>query len=805
MSPTRVLHINPTIDARTAKAPYNFVPLPEAVLAVEDGLPTFKKESDGSWSATGHLVKPWEAQDRFLRGTASGWIDLEILTLTPLFIRGAVEHEKGAPESKESRLRPESYKAPDGRPAIPGSSLRGMIRNLVEILSFSKVQPVSKERQFFRTVSDDSLGDAYRRRVLPGGTPPSGGFLRRTGRGWTVERATAVLRVPRNKIEGLNSRPGPSYHPTLENASLQAAQCWVQRIAGTDLVTALGLMKPNLGAVGWEEGVLWLTGNAPKKQHEFVLLKSNAPVPATVDVPDAVWRQFCLDEQITGWQEKNFPEGWPSKGVRSAAGKPAEGDVVFFLETAGQVEALGRARMFRIAYDLSPQDLVPGDLKENGLDLAEALFGRVDDEAGNRGAQTGFAGRVRFEDAVAMKSDKSSAEGLARWLEDIIVPRNLASPKPTAFQHYLVQTEPNDSNKLRTYLARDRGKTEIRGHKLYWHRWDELAGLEQVLWREPSSMNFHGVKYAEKRRGLLDAAGIEKAVPAVAGPPDKQCTLIQPVCAGVTFAGQIRFDNLTPIELGGLLAALELPAECAHRLGMAKPLGLGSVRISTTVQVLDRDSRYRGWAGSHAAQDEDMAGVARAAFEDYILKHARDAGEPAKRQAVHLRDIARLDSLYVVLNWEERPERRATRSLRIENGEAPYRPDRNGRINEFRDRPVLPTPRSVRGLPPLVVRERTPVGNAVPASAQSSSGGSLDIDGRMGAVPLTVGGAVVGIVLPRDQWTKKGNPRVKLKGMDACGVLHLGGGKLPAPGTEVNLTVKAPSANPKQNEFELRG
>ncbi|MBK7245687.1 MAG: hypothetical protein IPH98_17910 [Saprospiraceae bacterium] len=58
------------------------------------------------------------------------------------------------------------------------------------------------------------------------------------------------------------------------------------------------------------------------------------------------------------------------------------------------------------------------------------------------------------------------------------------------------------------------------------------------------------------------------------------------------FSGRIRFDNLSNEELGLLLTAIDLPPECAHKIGMGKPLGLGSIRVTPTLKMINRKLRY---------------------------------------------------------------------------------------------------------------------------------------------------------------------------------------------------------------------
>jgi CRISPR-associated protein (TIGR03986 family) len=778
--------------------------LPERVLFVDAGFATLRKGDHDEWVLDDQAwVKPWECQDRFLPGTLSGWIDVELKTLTPLFIRGAVRHGQGADESRESRLRPEPYTTPDGRPAIPGSSLRGMVRNLVEILSFSKVQPVPKERLFFRTVSDDALGRAYRHLIMQSGGPPDGGFLRRNGDRWEIERASAILRVSRNLIPGVPRTAGPSYHPTTDHGGLQAAPCWIQRSPGDDRVTRIVTDKANRGTEAWEEGVLWLTGNAPRKAHEFVLLRSASP--ASLPIPDTVWREFCSAEQVSGWQERNFPKDWPSPGSRKEDGQPAEGDAVFFNESDGQATGLGRARMFRIAYDLSPEDLIPDDLKSAKVDFAEALFGRVDDKPGSPSSDSGtFSGRVRFADAEAVGPAGTPDGGTPQWFEDPVVPRNLASPKPTAFQHYLVQTIPDIPGGLKTYLAEHSEQTELRGHKLYWHRWDEGAGLEQALWREPKEDTFDRNAYDARRKALLQAAGIDQPLHGAAPKVDKQLTLICPVRANVTFKARIAFDNLAPVELGALLAALRLPKDCAHKIGMGKPLGLGSIAITANVFFVDRAARYAGWASPVETPDHALDMIASRTFENLILDHAKATDEPMREESGPLQKIDRLAALFLILGWENRKPPAETRNLKIENGSAPYPPDNRMRINEFRTRPVLPTPQRLFGLPTATSSAPRPAEGGAPTRRISQVRTAAVQPFSPSGASVREGAVVNGTILPRDLWTKKsGKPRFQVDGTAFEGMLHPSSPEVPdpQPGAKVKLLVKKATKNPKLNEF----
>lgn len=648
---------NPRDLSDTALAPYNFVPLPRRVFSVESGV-----------DVGGESVKLWQCHDRYVPGTSSGWIDLEIEALTPIYIRGPVPGSAGQWDARDGRLRPAPYSRADGTPVIPGSSLRGMVRNLVEILAFSKIQPVTDERPFFRTVANDRIGKVYRSKMIKGQRKPPGGFLHIENESATITPCE-VLRVDRSTLQkqGLSIPGGPSYSPPWPP---QHGRCWVKRGEGSDRVSAIEIQDERPKADGWQAGTLVLTGNAPRKKREFVFLDPPREAGTGVRVSDAVWKRFHDADQITQWQERAYPRNKPTDRCRPRNGHLRGGEPVFYLlDDDGKLAFLGRAQMFRLPYEKSPAQLVPDALRDAPLDLAQALFGRVKRNAGDAGST--IKGRLCFEDAVA-----TGAPPDGDWREPVLVPRILSTPKPTTFQHYLVQDGSRDQIPLSTYLEQD--KTTIRGHKLYWHRWDPKTGIELV--REPDG---HDAKLAALTGGDAQAT--------------TQHTVIQPVKARVRFEGRIRFENLADIELGALLHALRLPESCAHKIGMGKPLGLGSVRIEARLTRTDPAVRHQSWSEDGRTQSAGDRFVK--AFQDAMLGHARSSGEALIPDAEGLRQIARLDALYRLLEWQQPPGWANTRAMVIENGDGNrFRADKkNNTVNEFRTRPVLPTPHAVAG------------------------------------------------------------------------------------------------------------
>lgn len=669
----RTYHVSPDKREHTATAPYNFVPLPRQVLTVADpgGSPPALAPRPG-FEVAGRPV--WQAHDRFLPGTLSGRIELTITTLTPLFIRGPAEREDaGWPDSKRTRLRAEPFTAPHGSPLIPGSSLRGMTRSLVEILASARIAPVSGQRPFFRAVGTkgDRLADAYLERIRTGAGEVAGGFVRRDGDGdgWFIEPASRVLKVVREVLQVLEPafqyRNHPSYTPS---PKLQHRRCSVAPDAPQVIRDAGPLV---LGEkAGWRCGTLVLSGSAPNKGKEFVFVHGPAAA-STHPIPDSVWERFHDEDQITGWQEKAFPK---SKD-RPHAGALREGEPVFFvLDDQGAVRFLGRAGLFRFPYDRSPAELIPETHppEHAGLDLAESIFGTVR----GRGADVlAIRGRVRFGDCRAQPEQSDP-------LLEALVPRVLSGPKVTSVNLYLTQDGPKGKKGLQTYLDGD--VTDLRGHKLYWHRWDDERGLDAVRHERDEEL-----LRAWRGGGDLD---------------DTQVTVIRPVRADVTFRGTVHFENLLEVELGALLSALQLPDSCAHKLGMGKPLGLGSVRVETTLSIIDRSERYSGWSSSGErgdpvdARGRPQSQRAMEAFMEAASEHARKT-EEARTSDAGVRSVARLDALFLMLEWDGRPPLAATEDIGLERfyDERPKRGGPPGLSSSSGELRILATPHAVVG------------------------------------------------------------------------------------------------------------
>ncbi len=648
---------------KIASAPYNFVPLPNKIAKV----------AEIAAELTGH--------DSCKASLHTGHFEVKLETLTPLYIRAG----RDSNSSKDSKENPDFfYVDAANNPVIPGSSIRGMLRNMLRIVSSGKIEGVSEKKLFFRAMDKSSLRTYYSRRMYESGsrrdnpkTAVKSGFLVHEGGEYKI-RPCGMLRISRETVESLD--PGRKLH--------EGSPCWLNRQNSEvwvrhDCVTVQQI-KATAGQSGFEKGILVISGNIRGKKSEFVFLP---PTPVdlqnTIKVSDELIRNFHDRDQLTQWQEKSFPKDKPEVDIRESAGwllkKRALKDLkqpVFYLVENGSVTFLGRAQMFRLPYEHTAKDFIPDGLAEsNDIDYADAIFGFVRNEGGKQGEAR--SGRVSVGDATLCK--EHPAHNL--WLNgnQPLTPKILSGPKPTCVQHYLVQ-DSTENDQLKHYGSACPDETVIRGFKQYWHH----APLSSEEWKECIQATENQIRTAESQ----------------------YTTKIRPLMSGLSFSFKIHFNNLTDEELGALCWILHpLGPEnhrFRHRLGMGKPLGLGTIELKAALKLSDQQRRYSelfsrdDWQCGYQADaillsDQKQLKKLTEKFEADIL---RQIGEKGKN---HLFQVKRIQCLLKLIDW---PGYRPVEAGTGGTGE-PYlsqekRPNtrymRINPVNEYKYRPILPDP-----------------------------------------------------------------------------------------------------------------
>jgi CRISPR-associated protein (TIGR03986 family) len=696
-------------EFRAAYAPYNFVPLPDQVVLAE-------KQPD---------------HNTYHEGRYTGRIECTLTTASSLYVRCGYTPEQYAELSEKSydkmtpeerNLRAQFFHLNDpNQPTIPGSSLRGMLRALVEIASFGKMEKVTDvPRFFFRAVAaqkEDPLAAIYKNQLRD----VQAGHLIQRGNQWFIRPARTIsgetfIKVREQDIPatlGLVRLNNSKYHlQTIEvsftTRRLKPSQRSPQGRTVVDLIDKPGIHAEN----GWlvTSGNMLETGQSgqrsPRKNHVVVL----APGDTEFRIADgavADYRNGLSDYQI---------EQFGSHGVLQ------DGRPVFFCKPLrGQTEItyFGHSPNFRLPYRFpgsqraaTPLDFVPDHLKDTGtVDIAEAMFGTVRRTKQADGQTQAIAGRLFVGDAHLVA-------GQGNVLFDApITPQILGGPKPTTFQHYLTQPSATQVT-LKHYASKPSEETLVRGHKLYWHKGEEP-----------------NIKLPDNQSNTNES----------------QKTSIRPIKANTRFQFTIHFENLSKVELGVLLWVLEKAADDQYRLklGMGKPLGMGAVKIESKIYTSNRQQRY----SQLFAENTDTWADDESEFQD--TKSCIDAFHThvLNSDTQRIDDTLRIQCLLALLKWPG-PDPATTRYLEIERDPSkpriPAADMRGNKINEYKNRPVLPSPLQVIGSPVMPIPAQAEIQPTTQRSTTQPGQTSQSPQRSSSQIPDD-GATFTGLVLERDE------------------------------------------------------
>lgn len=609
---------------RRAKAPYNFVPLNKKVVTSD-----FKIDE--------------VTFDKYHLKRNTGYIDLTISTLTHMYIRDNKDKN-----SDEAIINPDFFSPANGKLRIPGSSFRGMLRNMVEIVSFGKFGSFDDKRLYMRGLADkSSIRNEYQIIMID----TEDNFFPKVKSGWIRKEGykkyliypskqdsngNQFYRIQFDKVTGnINSSGTPSMRLNpYEYKEIYFAQV----NAGNHTHTRRQVRNGRNQNVNYELKYALVNGisdspttiNTSKGYIINTGFMNNKHMHWIINEPD-----FSSGKELdfNAINDYSGDENRKSLNIIEKINSNKHGIPCFYIEDVNNIIiGFGYTAMFRLPYKKTIGEHIPNNLKdENLIDIADAIFGN----------EKTFSGRVFVEDSFS-KHGSEILDGEAR-------PKILSGPKPTTFQHYLTQ-DSEDVRYLKHYNPDSSDKlSAIRGNKLYWHKSYSDA------WKETATDTEN----------------------------DTQHTKINPVKKDGIFSGRIRFENLSYVELGALLFALDLPEGCCHKIGMGKPLGLGSIRIESTLHLSNRENRYNDlfaeWTDTIVESDKTKVKDLKDKFADYVLKQLNGAHTADK-----LWEEDRMKELLEMLNFEKGKNKTETNYMNIQP------------VNEFKNRPVLPKPTDVK-------------------------------------------------------------------------------------------------------------
>ncbi|MCZ6169698.1 TIGR03986 family CRISPR-associated RAMP protein [Campylobacter ureolyticus] len=526
------------------KAPYNFAQLNKEVF-----YPSWAKEI---------------SHDIPFRDGESGELELSITAHSPIFIANSKKdrEEESKKETKFCNI--------GGKFFIPATSIKGTIRSVLEIISFSKLRDFDDSTY---AVRDFSKGENFYMKQM--GEPTYCGWLYKKDGDFFIQDCGIPGRISQKEIDKIYNMEFSKIFRAGEfdeqDKEKKAAKYKYSLLKGKNLENKFTkknssrniYIQDNSGEVG----TIVFTGQpsarkeakdgrkASGKIYEFIFFDD---IKQEILVSQKMMEDFkfaYFDDRKTEPKESIDWGYWKTKLEK--AGKVP---VFFQLDDEEKLLHFGLAYMYKIIYKHSISAGILQNTKSS-LDLTQAIFGYTDKDT-----KEALKGRVYFSHFPALGSPK----------ELPLRGEILGTPRASYYPNYIKQ--PVD--KLKSYM--DDG-FEIAGRKRYpVHKGDEVFTKNQ----ENSSEN---VK-----------------------------SFFTPLDKGTKFSGKVRFHNLKKAEIGALISAITFhnTKNTFHNLGFAKPYGYGKCTIEIT----------------NLSQDEIREYLA--AFEKEILKQIPYWGDLEKNDSL---------------------------------------------------------------------------------------------------------------------------------------------------------------------------
>jgi len=332
--------------------------------------------------------------------------------------------------------------------------------------------------------------------------------------------------------------------------------------------------------------------NNPKKRPKLISCRLNDKKYAAVEISDdpdqlpvKLWlktsgqmRKKESESGFLGKQHDTIPftqkdlQRYISSNSHGDHPELRKGDIVYFQRKGSELISVGFAQIYKIPYVKSIHDLMNAAERPcksiDSLCPACRVFGNVFQDRGKKkikGAVTAVAGRIFITNGIINGELDSNPVPL----------QILGSPHTSCVAFYV------NGNSLD--MGYDSKGARIRGRKIYLHRNPSFIYSENPV------------------KGM--------------SPNNKMNVSVKGLLKQGSFSFDIRFESLTEIELGALLFALDCSEGHALKLGMGKPLGLGSVRTTVDkLTIIDYKQRYRNFEsdGKRIATQEEKASFVKA-------------------------------------------------------------------------------------------------------------------------------------------------------------------------------------------------
>lgn len=496
-------------------------------------------------------------------GTNTGKLVCKLVNKTPLFIMGESEQDNKG-HTKEWFCREK------GITIIPGSSLKGVIRNIIDVLTNSVIRNVEDEKL------EQRMGAGKFESVF--GIIES---LPENGKKGIIVEAEKIKVKTKEKIEigykkfefkdngkefskKYNAKDGLIERVKLKDSIYNLKETEIKIKPGVTTVEKLitnskeykNYLTDNENSV---QGVLWFSSPIYGKIHEKLLIPKKNGRKFEFSKEEYEDFKYIIKqraERIKNGKDINSSTFYYDKNLE--IGDP----LLFEVKDGKMAEHLAFSEIPRLRYKFSPLDLVPeefrpGDSLKN-LSFSERLFGTTGDttkkDEEKKDELVALSGRVFFEDAKNYKP-KMIDNG------NPVTLKAFGEPHPTLTTFYLDNIEKNyNENK----------GVGIRGRKFYWHHKEKIG--------KPFSEYRKSVEMPKDKNGQNKFA---------------YNSSLELMDINNEFEFNVNFENLTDEELGVLIYAIELEDGLLHKIGKGKAFGFGSCKIEIKEFLLENKDKYK--------------------------------------------------------------------------------------------------------------------------------------------------------------------------------------------------------------------
>lgn len=481
-------------------SPYNFVPLNKDVYFP-------------SWGALVSHDVPFE-------DGLSGSFEVEIEAKSPIFIRGTQVNEDKYYDNDGEKTSTEfmHFIDKDGQKKyfIPGSSFRNMIRSIVEILGFGKLNFVNEMDDFsFRDMNNPNL---YTLRQQA--SKLKMGWLQKLDNEITIIDAGDLgdLRVHNREIlinqSEINSQL--RYKTKLVDKYKLLKDSHYSKFTLADNIDSKSTPK-----------ILVLTGQIEGKNREF-LFKNPDLLDEEYTISDTVMKNFKKAyDKSESWQF------WKQKFEKK---QPIP--VFFRVDDTERVIDFGLTVLYKMSYKKGILETInrqQPNRESQKPDLAETIFGKTDNDK--------LKSRIFVSHAFSENAKEGSLQTLI-----------LGSPKPTFYPFYIEQKVAADGKLLpnQNYKTFQDGDAKISGRKRY-----------------PIHQSFAPQEIKPFNGGQQDTSRVEtQFIPLEGGTVFKakiNYHNLKPMELGAVISAITFHGNNDTLN---------------HNLGMAKPYGFGNIKVN---------------------------------------------------------------------------------------------------------------------------------------------------------------------------------------------------------------------------------